>query len=107
MLIQIDEQFRITKDKSGMNLQLEILEDIKERETGTIKREWKVCGYHGYSTGSVLKQYKQKAIFHDDNLKIINQILGKLNEIDLAIDKAVKNIKLAAKNDDWSYLSHM
>jgi hypothetical protein len=101
MLLQLDDNFRITKDKSEMNFQLEKLESIKDRESGTMKQEFKVIGYHGNSMRSVLLQYKKESLFAEDDFKAINQVLDKLKDIEKTIETVVtrENIKLVAQND--------
>lgn len=101
-MLKLDDKFVITKDKSEQNFQLEKLFDVKNKETGEIKHEWKIIGYHGNSITSVLKQYKNEAIISDDELESIHNILDKLKEIDRTIDRVVKreNIKLNGNNND-------
>lgn len=101
-MLHLDDQFRITKDTSEQNFQLEKLFEIKDRKTGEIKSEYKIIGYHGSSIKSVLNQYKNEAVISDDKLESIHSVMDKLNEIDKTIERVVKkeNIRLVVKDDD-------
>lgn len=103
MLLQIDDKFKISTDSSLQNYQLEKLEPVKNKQSGEIVRsEYKIIGYHGGSLKSVLLQYSREAVIDDDNLKNINDVLHKLDEINKTIERVVKkqNIRMDIKSDD-------
>jgi hypothetical protein len=93
MLLQIDESFRISLDSSHQNLQLEQLQEIKDKNTGESKFNWVIVGYHGNSLRSILLQYKNETLL-DDQLETINDVIDKLNYIDKTIKELVKSVKL-------------
>ena len=99
MLIQIDDKHRVTIDSSRQNLQIEQLQEIKDKKTGGTKFEWLIIGYHGNSLRSVLLQYQKESIL-DDKLESINSVLDRLNEIENTIVKVTKGIQLGTKQDD-------
>lgn len=101
MLLQLDEQFRVTVDSSCQNYLLEQLQEIKDKKTDEIKLEWNGIGFHGLSMRSVLHQYKNNALAISD-IETINDLIDRLNEIDRTIEKVVdkvRDIKLVTNND--------
>jgi hypothetical protein len=101
MNIKIDDNFKITIDSSGQNLQLEKLCDVIDKKTReVVRKDFNIVGFHGLSLRSVLLQYKNESLAADDKLESINDVIDKLNEIEKTISKLVKNIKLDVKSDD-------
>jgi hypothetical protein len=103
MILQLDDNFRVTCDAAKMNFQLEKLSDIIDKNTReVVRREWGLLGSHGNSMRSVLVQYSKEALIDDDGLENINDVLKKLDEINQTIAMVVKreNIRLDVKKDD-------
>jgi hypothetical protein len=101
MNIKIDDNFKISLDSSGQNLQLEKLCDVIDKKTREfVRKDFSIVGFHGLSLRSVLFQYKNESLAADDKLESINDVIDKLNEIEKTISKLVKNIKLDVKSDD-------
>jgi hypothetical protein len=101
MLLQLDDQFKVTCDSSRQNWQLEQLQEVNDKKNGGTKFEWNNIGFHGNSLRSVLLQYRNVSLINDDKLETLNDVLDKLNEIERTIVKVVKqeNIKLVSAND--------
>lgn len=101
MLLQLDSKHRVIVDSSCQNYLLEQLQEIKNKKNDEIKLEWINIGFHGLSLKSVLHQYKNNAIANSD-VESINELLDRLNEIDLTIQKVAdkfKEFKLVTSND--------
>jgi hypothetical protein len=101
MLLQLDDNHKLTLDSSRQNIQLEQLQTIKNKKEGGTKSSWEIIGFHGLSLRSALFQYMKELIVSDDKLETIHNVLDRLNEIEKTIVKVVKqeNIQWESQDD--------
>lgn len=96
MLLQLDDEYRITNDKHNYILQK--YEDVIDRKTKeVVSKEWKDYGYFGTSLTSAIKKYVNEKIKDSDTLEV-KELLAKLDELKLHIEKTVKR-----ENIDFIY----
>ena len=93
-MIQINEEVRISRlDKYC--LQVEVLCNVRDKNTKEIKKEWKGCGYYGNletAICGVLKNYLNKLTDEEiADLKVLNE---RIKQIEVDLKAQIKNITL-------------
>lgn len=102
MLLQLDDQYKVTCDSSKQNFILEKLVDVIDKKSReVVRKEYQIIGYHGNSFRSVLKKYAADSLIESEPSSY-QQVIDKLNDLERTIDRVVKreNIKLEVKSDD-------
>lgn len=86
--IRIDEDYKITSDEYQYILQEKKVKKNSKDKENIGETYWVSRGYHG-SIESALKGYKKVKIHHSD-IKNIEQLLNKIEEIDKKIESVLK-----------------
>lgn len=86
MNIQLDENFKIITNDS-LNLALQELRDVKDRETEQTKRKWVTIGYYSHIQAA-LSGYLKYSI-NRSNATSINMLIDDVNRI----EKNIKEMK--------------
>lgn len=103
-MLVLDDTYKVTVDSSVQNYQLEKLIDVKDRESGELKKKWDIIGSHGLSLKSVLYQYKNNRVadgIMKENVEI-NNLLSTLEQLDTyirSIASVHKNNKIAFEHE--------
>lgn len=84
MDIQLDENYKIITNDS-LNLALQELREIKDRETEKIKLKWVVIGYYSHIQAA-LSGYLKYSI-NRSNATSINMLIDDVNRIEKNIEK--------------------
>lgn len=90
-MIYINETTRISKFDE-MNLQIEVLKDVKSRTTGELKSEWQRIGYYG-DLKTAFNGVLSKELFESvEECNSIKGLIEKISETEKNIIKAISNL---------------
>lgn len=82
--IQLDENYKIITNDS-LNLALQELREVKNKETKEINQKWVTIGYYSHIQAA-LRGYLQKAI-RSSNATSINMLIDDVDRIDKNIQE--------------------
>lgn len=99
-MIQINDKVRIRKIDE-LNLVVEEYRKVADRKTKQDRWEWKRCGYYGDLRSALGGSIKYcEMLLAEQEIKSLQELMTKLDEIDNDAKNAVKGIKLWGSSNE-------